>query len=607
MKMKRSYCNPLDLGYRYQHMMENGKRIAYREAADPTLIYFKGVYYLFASMSGGFWHSSDLTDWKYHTNRDLLIYDYAPDVRQVGEYLYFCASRRGENCPILRTKDPLSDTFEQVSAPFDFWDPDLFCDDDGRVYLYWGCGNTDPIYGIEMDPDTMLPIGERRELIFEQADTLGYERCGENGNVPPKETSPVYQALKPFVNPVTGELQLPQALPAGGGFNREKLVKMFRSIGKPYIEGAFMTKHNGKYYLQYASPATQFNTYCDGVYVADAPLGPFTLQQSNPFSSKPGGFMQGAGHGSTIQDADGNFWHASTMRVSVNHDMERRVGLFPAGVDADGVLFCNQNFADYPHEIPAGKFDAASQQPKWMLLSYRKAVTASSTAEGSDPVNTVDEDCRRWWSAGSDQPGEWLCVDLGRDYDVRAIQVNMADEKLVVDFPADSYGDDRKTRHIETRLQISHYTVETSLDGKVWTLREDVARECSNGYYEYADGIRARYVRVTGGALPYGQTLRISGLRVFGNGEGACPAQANAKAVRVDALDGKISWQHIENAQGCNVRYGIAPDKLYQSWLVYDADEVTLSTLMSGQTYYICVDSFNENGVTTGEIVKMEG
>ena len=607
MKMKRSYCNPLDLGYRYQHMMENGKRIAYREAADPTLIYFKGVYYLFASMSGGFWHSSDLTDWKYHTNRDLLIYDYAPDVRQVGEYLYFCASRRGENCPILRTKDPLSDTFEQVSAPFDFWDPDLFCDDDGRVYLYWGCGNTDPIYGIEMDPDTMLPIGERRELIFEQADTLGYERCGENGNVPPKETSPVYQALKSFVNPATGELQLPQTLPAGGGFNREKLVKMFRSIGKPYIEGAFMTKHNGKYYLQYASPATQFNTYCDGVYVADAPLGPFTLQQSNPFSSKPGGFMQGAGHGSTIQDADGNFWHASTMRVSVNHDMERRVGLFPAGVDADGVLFCNQNFADYPHEIPAGKFDAASQQPKWMLLSYRKAVTASSTAEGSDPVNTVDEDCRRWWSAGSDQPGEWLCVDLGRDYDVRAIQVNMADEKLVVDFPADSYGDDRKTRHIETRLQISCYTVETSLDGKVWTLREDVARECSNGYYEYADGIRARYVRVTGGALPYGQTLRISGLRVFGNGEGDRPAQANAKAVRVDALDGKISWQHIKNAQGCNVRYGIAPDKLYQSWLVYDADEVTLSTLMSGQTYYICVDSFNENGVTTGEIIKMEG
>ena len=80
----------------------------------------------------------------------------------------------------------------------------------------------------------------------------------------------------------------------------------------------------------------------------------------------------------------------------------------------------------------------------------------------------------------------------------------MADEKLVVDFPADSYGDDRKTRHIETRPQISHYTVETSVNGADWTTRETVARECSNGYYEYADGIRARYVRVTGGELPYG-------------------------------------------------------------------------------------------------------
>ena len=48
-----------------------------------------------------------------------------------------------------------------------------------------------------------------------------------------------------------------------------------------------------------------------------------------------------------------------------------------------------------------------------------------------------------WWSAASAEPGQWLCVDLGKDSDVRAIQVSMADEKLVVDFPADSYGDDR--------------------------------------------------------------------------------------------------------------------------------------------------------------------
>lgn len=601
----KTYCNPLDLGYRYQHMKEGPRVAGFREGADPTLVYFKNKYYLFVSMSAGFWYSDDLLHWDFHADPDLLIYDYAPDVRQVGGYLYFSASRKGRNCPILRTSDPLTEPFTEVSAPFDFWDPDMFCDDDGRVYFYWGCSNMSPIWGVELDPEAMTPIGEKKELIFGREKELGYERPGNNGIVD-KESSVLYKSMKPFYNEATGKLELPPQMAQIPGLNAEALTAMFHAIDKPYIEGAFMTKHDGTYYLQYACPGTQYNTYADGVYTSKSPLGPFTLQASNPFSSKPGGFMTGAGHGSTIADKYGNYWHASTMRISVNYDFERRVGLFPAGFDADGVLYCNQNFADYPHEIPAGKLDAAAQAPQWMLLSYRKAVTASSTATGSAPANAVDEDCRRWWSAGSDQPGEWLCVDLGKDSDVRAVQVNLADEALVVDFPADSYGDDRKTRHIETRPQISHYTVETSLDGKAWTLREDVARECSNGYYEYVDGIRARYIRVTGGELPYGQTLRISGLRVFGNGEGDRPAQADAKAVRVDALDGKISWQHIENAQGCNVRYGIAPDKLYQSWLVYDADEVTLSTLMAGQEYYVCVDSFNENGITTGKIIKME-
>ena len=602
----KTYCNPLDLGYRYQHMKE-GERIAgFREGADPTLVYFKGKYYLFVSMSAGFWYSDDLLHWEFHADPDLLIYDYAPDVRQVGEYLYFCASRKGRNCPILRTADPLTEPFTEVSCSFDFWDPDIFCDDDGRVYFYWGCSNTTPIWGVELDPATMEPIGEKRPLISGCEEALGYERPGDNGIVD-REASVLYKSMHQFYNEATGKLELPPQMAQMPGLNAEVLTAMYNAVGKPYIEGAFMTKHDGTYYLQYACPGTQYNTYADGVYTAKNPLGPFTLQTSNPFSAVPGGFMTGAGHGSTIADKYGNYWHAATMRISVNHDFERRVGLFPAGFDADGVLFCNQNFADYPHEIPAGKFDAAAVQPCWMLLSYRKAVTASSTAEGSAPANAVNETCRDWWSAGSDKPGEWLCVDLGAESDVRAIQVNMADEKLVVDFPADSYGDDRKTRRIETRPQLSHYRVETSLDGETWTLREDVARECSNGYYAYADGIRARYIRVIGGALPYGQTLRISGLRVFGNGAGARPAAAKAAAVRVDALDGKISWQHLDNAQGCNVRYGTAPDKLYHSWLVYDADEVTLSTLMAGQTYYICVDSFNENGITEGDVVKMEG
>ncbi len=107
----------------------------------------------------------------------------------------------------------------------------------------------------------------------------------------------------------------------------------------PFIEGAWMNKHNGKYYLQYGGPGTEISGYGDGVYVSDHPLGPFTYQASNPFSYKPGGFARGAGHGSTYQDPFGNWWHISTMVVNVKNNFERRIGIWPAGFDSMMILW----------------------------------------------------------------------------------------------------------------------------------------------------------------------------------------------------------------------------------------------------------------------------
>ena len=599
----KTYCNPLDLPYRYQHMNEQGRRYAFREGADPTLVLFKGTYYLFVSMSAGFFYSDDLLHWSFHADPDLEIYDYAPDVREIDGALYFCASSRSKDCPILRSADPLHEKFEQVAAPFPFWDPDLFLDDDGRLYFYWGCTNTEPIWGVELDRETLEPIGEKTALIHGDPEHLGYERPGENGVVD-KESSVMYRSLAPLFDPETKTLKLPAGVTDLGGYPVEALTKIFLAVGQPYVEGAFMTKHDGRYYLQYAAPGTQYNTYADGVYVGQSPLGPFTRQASNPFSAVTGGFITGAGHGSTVADRHGNFWHAATMRISVNHDFERRAGLFPAGFDADGVLYCNQNFADYPHRIPEGRFDPASWQPEWMLLSYAKPAFASSTAAGSSPALAVDENIRSWWSAADAAPGQWLAVDLGKPCDVRAVQVNLADQDVAVEFPPEAYGDDRRTRHIELEPQISRYTIEISADGEAWQTLETVARECSNGYYEYETGVTARYVRVVGGALPYGQPLRIAGLRVFGNGGGAKPVPAKAAAERVGDLDAVVRWQPLSEmgAQGVNIRYGTAPDKLYLSHFVYGASEATLTTLVAGQGYYVAVDSFNENGITPGAV-----
>ncbi|MGG2996196.1 1,4-beta-xylanase, partial [Paenibacillus macerans] len=215
---------------------------ANREAADPTLISFKDKFFLFPSMTAGFLVSDNLIDWEYYPLKGMPIYDYAPDVRVIGEYMYFTASNSEKNGSFYRTKDPIREGFEEIEGTFPFWDPNLFVDDDGRVYFYWGCSNLKPIYGVELNRETMKPLGEPVELIFSNPSVIGYERNGEN-HVAPKTTEQIEQTLQNY------KRMMPDV-------TEEKLQDLRVMLGNdPYIEGAWMDKHNGKYYLQYASPA----------------------------------------------------------------------------------------------------------------------------------------------------------------------------------------------------------------------------------------------------------------------------------------------------------------------------------------------------------------
>ena len=375
------YCNPLNLSYRFQ--IRGWGDVCHREAADPSVVLYRDEYWLFPSKSGGYWHSTNLRDWRFIATSVLPTEDYAPDVRVINGKIYFTASREGRNCPIYCSTNPAADEWVQVSDPLVYMDPNMFQDDDGRVYLFYGCSNKKPICGVEMDPQTMTPIGEPVPVIHENTAEHGWER-GREDNL--------------------GDVL-------------------------PWIEGVWMTKQNGVYYLQYAAPGTEWNVYGDGVYTSSAPLGPYRYAAHNPFSFKPGGFITGAGHGSTFPDVHGNLWHIATMRISVKHQFERRIGLFPAGFDAEGLLFCNTNFGDYPIQLPTGRWDPWQDPfPGWMLLSYKKPVTASTALSGHEPALAVNENIRDYWSAASGAPGEWLQVDLGNLGTVHAVQINFAEE-----------------------------------------------------------------------------------------------------------------------------------------------------------------------------------
>ena len=596
------FCNPINVNYRYQFNADprqHGKLQICREAADPSMILFKGRYYIFASMTLGVWVSDDLAHWENHRLPDCLpLYDYAPDVRVLGDWVYFCASNREHNCDRWRTRDILNGPYEKIEGSFPYWDPNLFVDDDGRVYFYWGCSNITPIYGVELDPASMEPKTEPKALVEGHPLSIGYERFGENNSLFPATEEEIDAKYKAF-----HEAQgIPESMIP------EEVKPLIRGMfsNKPYIEGAWMDKHKGKYYLQYACPGAQFNVYSDGVYVSDSPLGPFRLADNNPYSYKPGGFLPGAGHGSTMEDREGNLWHTATMRISVNHDFERRVGLWPAGFDAEGELFCNQRYGDWPMAV-SGEKDDPWRDPAWMLLSAHKAATASSFVPGREPEKATEENVQTWWRAASNSRDEWLCVDLGKAFDVHAVQVNFADDKIHIPCPGE-IRPGSQARYIEEKDYATQWKLEGSLDAESWFVIEDksaAATDLSHDLIVREEGFACRYLRLSDMAVPYGQNPCISGLRVFGLGDGEKPTAASFTARRVSGIDMLVRIDPQENTLGYNILFGSSPEKLYHSYMVMGSEETRVGALIEGRKYYVRVDAFNENGITKGEVIAL--
>ena len=143
-----------------------------------------------------------------------------------------------------------------------------------------------------------------------------------------------------------------------------------------------MTKRDVRYYLQYATPGTVTQWYCDVVLEGDSPTGPFQLVEDSPVSLKVGGFMGSAGHSCVFQDRQRNWWRVTTMWVGVYDLFERRLGLFPVEFDAQGRMSTDTALGDYPH----GR--------NWFVQSFDKPCTASSSLTRHPPELAADENCR---------------------------------------------------------------------------------------------------------------------------------------------------------------------------------------------------------------------
>tara|TARA_Y100000815_G_scaffold275779_1_gene317464 strand:- start:4143 stop:5930 length:1788 start_codon:yes stop_codon:yes gene_type:complete len=565
-----TYINPLDIDYTYM-VYNSANNISYRSGADPAVVEFRGEYYMFVTRSFGYWHSTDLVHWDFIKPAQWYFEgSNAPTAFNYKDSLLYFAGDPAGYGSIIHTDNPKDGKWTPVaSISNNIQDSELFIDDDGKTYLYWGSSNVHPIRVKMLDKDDrMLETGEKKDLINLVEEEHGWERFGENNYHP--------------------------------------------TIKEGYMEGASMTKHNGKYYLQYAAPGTQFNVYADGVYIGETPLGPFTYMPSNPMSFKPGGFTNGAGHGITVKQTNGQYWHFATMALASNSHWERRLAMFPTYFDHDGLMHANTSYGDYPLYAPSHP-TKAGQHTGWMLLSYQGKATVSSSqlqvtkstiTDGDFKVTQIpqkvnaqgkitagvltDENPKSFWVADANDDRQWVEIEMKNPGDIYAIQLNFHDQES----------------GIYTRVEgLKHrFIIEVSEDGSTWQTVVDHStsyKDSPNAYLALPQPVRAKLVRYKNIKVP-GKNLALSEVRVFGKGMGKQPAMVKGFEVKreEDKRDASLSWKPVNNAQGYNIRWGIAPDKLYQSWLVYDKNTLFMRSLDRDQTYYFTIESFNENGIS---------
>lgn len=565
---QKTYCNPIDIDYTYMsHYAYRG--VSYRSGADPAVINYKGRYYLFVTRSHGYWVSDDMSRWQFIRPQSWYFNgSNAPAAAVYKDEVIVLGDPSGTGAVIETDNPELGDWKTTYSViPISIQDPDLFVDQDNRVYLYEESSNKWPLRVVELDAENMfIPMGEEKDLFTLHPDEHGWERFGQN------HQSDV--AIDPF------------------------------------LEGPWMTRHGDTYYLEYSAPGTQWNVYADGVYTSGSPMGPFEYAPYNPVSYKPGGFLTGAGHGSTVEDNHGQYWHFASMPISVNYKFERRIGMFPAGYEADGQMYVNTAYGDYPHYLP----DVAVENPKnrftgWMLLSKGKPVMTNSVIHGvkqhvveedesgyipaqekpdysASMVN--DENLRTLWVAENNSDSLFLQMDLGRAMTIYAVQVNFQD------FNAKIFGKPDTLRQ--------QFVIETSLNGKDWEMALDYSqneRDQPHAYLELPAPVKARHIRYRNVYFP-NQYLAIGEFRIFGKGNGATPkAPDHFQVIRqADSRNADVSWDAVKGATGYVLYWGISADKLNNSVMIYNQNSYALRALNKGQTYYYQVEAFSENGVS---------
>ena len=378
-----------------------------------------------------------------------------------------------------------------IPGGWNAFDPDIFIDDDNQPYLYVPGRGVDGIYVVPLDPNDLSRWTDKPRHLF--------------------------------------------------GFNREHTWERYGEMNEysdvAWVEGPWMQKHNGTYYLQYSASGTQWKTYAEGYYTAKNPTGPFTYAPNNPLLRKTEGLVTGTAHGSVAEGPDGQLWQFYTIVLS-NPPGGRRIGMDPVAFDKDGNM--SVRVTDTPQWAPGVVADPARRGDSGSIpVSINKAramntqTKFSSEQPGRSAAYAVDNSSGTWWEPSPDDARPTLTLDLGPATRFDVVQLFTIDSVRLMFTGGGRIGGRGGAAAANAAAPTTppaptafQYQIEVSTDGTTFTpaLDQSANTIVRNTIFAEIPPTRCRFVRLTMLNWPRTTPLGVIEFTVFGKPAGSLPA-----------------------------------------------------------------------------------
>jgi xylan 1,4-beta-xylosidase len=510
------YCNPLP-------MVSGGGASA---SGDVTVIRDNGKYYMYCT-GGGAWVSDDLLNWAFHRVANVPT---APDVKKFNGAFYMCGNSEN-NGTLLKADNPLGpftsigswkNTPDVAGGWNSAFDMDLFIDDDNKPYLYYPGRGVSGIFVVPLDTNDLTRFAGPPVHLFAFNSAHVWERYGEMNEYP----------------------------------------------DVAWVEGPWLQKHNGTYYLEYSASGTQWKTYAEGYYTAKSPMGPFTYALNNPLLRKTDGLVTGTAHGSIVEGPGGQLWQFYTI-VLDNPPGGRRIGMDPIAFDKVGNMSCR--ITDTPQWAPGVVADAAKDGDSGSIpvtINKIRAMNAlsrfSSELSGHEAAYAVDNSSGTWWEPSSTDTQPTLTIELSPATRFDVVQLFTIDSvRLMFSGGGRGFGfggrglggrggragapgaDPATMTETNTASATGsapvlpttnayQYKIDVSTDGNTYTtvLDQSTNAVVRNTIFEEIPPTKCRFVRLTMVNWPRSTPLGIIEFTVFGKPAGSLPAAVPIPVVR---------------------------------------------------------------------------